>query len=738
MLSPNKKNPFGFVRNQQFFKALVMVIGLAVPVAAGIQFDRLYLGIHMAIGAMLASPSDVYGNLQLKVKGMAMATLMVMLVTVLSNFLKGALWILFPSMALLMFAISYISIFGFRASLISFSGLFAIVLNFSSISETDLPLGIRVLFIGLGGLWYIGLSLLRHVIFPKGPIQFYLGETLNLTADYLETRAKLIDVNNDRRKLLTQLFESQNELTEKHESLRELLIVKKRYTHRSLFRIKRLLIFRQLVDILELAMANSVNYYKTDNIFKERPDQLQDFQEVLFAMSTRLREVAAHLSKPFNLEKSEVIKERIERTKDGLLSMQKEGHSDDAFLTFLNYWKYQKELFEKIAHIEWVLKSRGQQVRKITNIHVSPSFLTRQDFNLSVLRENFSLKSTTFRHALRIAIIGVLGYGIGVFFNVENAYWILLTIIVIMRPKFGLTKERLRNRSIGTIIGGALAFVIIYFIHSPTVYGILAITCFVIGFSMVQRDYRLASGFLTMYILSVYALLEPNVLDYIQFRVLDTLIGAGLAFVGNLFLWPSWEIKNINRTLADSFKANRDYLGEIAGYYEDKGREVPLSYKLSRKQAFIAFSDLSSSFERMTREPRGRQKSKDDVYRIVMLSNSFVASLASLGTFIINNPTTTASSHFNEIIAQVKTNLRQAEKMVSQPQLSKHVKYEMEEDEVETRLQESLNKVTGEGLRDSSDFQIKVEEAHLVKEQLKWLLAMSQRIHRILREIKFG
>jgi uncharacterized membrane protein YccC len=46
-----------------------------------------------------------------------------------------------------------------------------------------------------------------------------------------------------------------------------------------------------------------------------------------------------------------------------------------------------------------------------------------------------------FRHSLRLTIAIVFAYLLGFFFDIQNTYWIL-TVIVIMRPSYGLTKER--------------------------------------------------------------------------------------------------------------------------------------------------------------------------------------------------------------------------------------------------------------------------------------------------------
>jgi uncharacterized membrane protein YccC len=329
----------------------------------------------------------------------------------------------------------------------------------------------------------------------------------------------------------------------------------------------------------------------------------------------------------------------------------------------------------------------------------------------------------------------MIGYGVGMLFSVQNPYWILLTLIVIMRPTFGLTKTRSKERTIGTLIGGALAVGIVLITQNTTVYGILAIVSLVIAFSMVQRNYKAAATFITLSVVFIYALLRPDIFNVIQYRVTDTLIGAGLATLGNLLLWPAWEIQGMQKTLLETIKANRVYLEEIISFYNKKGN-VPTQYKVARKKAFLEMSDLSSAFQRMTQEPKSKQQNLDKFYEIAMLNHTFLSSLASLSTYILNNPTTPASENFNKVSSKIVQNLLDAETI-----LKEEISLEIEKSDPDSEdIFESTygKKITfSDDEKPKEDFHLKIEEAHLVREQLKWLLAMSKKMPKLLREMEF-
>lgn len=724
-----------YFKSTDFSKAILLGIALTLPIIAGVKLDALQIGITITVGALLASPSDVSGSIRHKVTGTLFATLLAMLVSLLGGYLHLSLWLLFPVLGVLMFCISYISIYGFRASLISFSGLFALVLSFSNVSGGMEPYN-RMLLIGLGGLWYVMLMVLWHFIFPKAPTEYFLSKTLKLTGEYLKTRGELVAETTDRTELLKKLLNLQTELTTTHETLRDILIESRTGSGKSEYEGKRLLIFVQLVDMLELAMANPVDYSKTDDFFKRKPEQLTDFQGLLFAMSDKMIAISSNISTPKKLQSNSKIDDFLKKIKRDIAdySFTSDETFDENLLLLKNLYKYQKEQVKKIQKIEWLLKNPAQRELSLLKKEDSRRFLTKQNYDLEVLVENFNMGSPIFKHSLRLAVMTMVGYGVGMLFALQNPYWILLTLIVIMRPTFGLTKTRSKERTIGTLIGGALAVGIVLLTQNTTVYGILAIVSLIIAFSMVQRNYKAAATFITLSVVFIYALMRPDIFNVIQFRVVDTLIGAGLATLGNLLLWPAWEQQGIQKTLLETLKANRFYLEEIISFYNKKDT-VPAEYKVARKKAFLEMSNLSAAFQRMTQEPKSKQKNLDKVYEITVLNHTFLSSLASLSTYILNNPTTPASKNFNKISEKIVRNLLDAETILKEGIISKNEEeIQVSEDFFDATFGKNIDFSKEEKAQQTEGYHSKIEEAHLVREQLKWLLAMSEKMPKLLRE----
>ncbi|MCM4151202.1 hypothetical protein DHD05_06325 [Arenibacter sp. N53] len=737
IITSYSKELLQFLKSTSFSKAILIAIAVTVPILGGILFGHLEIGLALSLGAFWSSPSDVSGSYRHKKFGILFSAALVMVVSFIGGYLKFETWLMLPILGILTFAIAFISIYGFRASLISFSGLLALVLSFAHDSQ-ELEIYQYALLVGVGGLWYLLLAVLWYRINPKAQTEELFGETFVLTAQFLETRGNLVGPHAVRKELQSKLYEVQSKLIEHHETLREILLLSRRSSGRSNYQAKRLLVFVELVDMLETAIANPVNYDKMDALFNDHPEYIRSFQNLIFEMSRQLRimaEVGTDQSKfPNNSKLSECfakVKQEV-----ALLRKEREASDYEGFLMLQNLLEYQEKQFEKLKKIKWLLGNPDMGSVDLVDQTASRRFIVHQDYDHKLLIRNFSFKSTIFKHSLRLAVTVMIGYALGSYFDFQNPYWILLTIIVIMRPSYGLTKSRSKDRIIGTLIGGAIATGFVFLTQNPYVFGVLGVISLVIAFSMVQKNYRAGATFITLSVVFIYAIIRPDVLTVIQFRVLDTLIGAGLSLVAMLWIWPAWGFMEIRQQLENSVRANREFLVQIALYYELKGK-VTTTYKVSRKKAFVETSNLSSAFQRMAQEPVSKQKYLDKIYELVVLNHTFLSSLASFSTYIQNNPTTEASVKFKDFISKIDQNLGQVLMALKDSESNdapndQHLD-EFSKEQLPTFVPQNIELSPNLDIRLDRDLQ----EAHLVTEQMQWLFALSGKMLRLISKIEF-
>ena len=725
-----------FLVSTNFTKSVLTVIAVIIPIAIGVLTGYTEIGVAICFGAFWCSPSDVHGSQRHKVLGILFSGALVMVVSFIGGYLHYSPWLSLVILGLMSFAISFISAYGFRASLISFSGLLALILSFAHTPD-KLEIYEYSLLVGLGSLWYLGLSLLWFKINPKGQTEEVLYETIGNTAKLLKKRGTLIDQQSNRKKLQESLFLLQSQLTEQHDILREILILSRKNSGISVYNGKRVLVLAQLIEMLETSGANPVNYIKMDDQFKLHPEFITHFQNLIFEMANQLQLISEIGNKPNQIPKHDGLTALFEDIRIKILELDKikEAKAYEAFIMFQNLLEYQEKQFDKLKRIKWLLSDHDVASEEFIDKEILKRFLISQDYSPRILLRNLSFRSTIFRHSLRLAVTLMIGFILGNLFSFQNPYWILLTIILIMRPNYGLTKTRSKDRTIGTMIGGVIATVIVFLIQDVYVYAVLALISFVIALSMLQKNYKASAIYITLSIVFIYGILQPDVMTVIQYRILDTLLGAGLSYLGFLFLWPSWGFQEIRKDVTKSVEANRVYLSKIADYYIQKGR-VPTSYRLARKNAFLETSNLSSAFQRMTQEPHSKQKNLNKIYELVELNHNFLSSLASLSIYIQHHTTTEASERFNTIITKIDENLS-----VVLQSLSKEATGDQKPNfDAVISFEKQLPKFESDQVNLSADdngaLKRNHQEEQLIWEQLRWLFSLSSNMMKLTLSLK--
>ena len=222
----------------------------------------------------------------------------------------------------------------------------------------------------------------------------------------------------------------------------------------------------------------------------------------------------------------------------------------------------------------------------------------------------------------------------------------------------------------------------------------------------------------------------------IKFRLIDTVVGAALSYLAMRLLWPTWESVSMRKSIEKSVLANQIFLQKISAYYFQKGK-LPTSYAIARKTAFLETSNLNSAFQRMAQEPKSKQREIDKIYEMVVLNHSFLASLASLGTYVQHHKTTDVSPQFKTGAHKIETALTQILKCLqgndcSTLDIKPEAEYVFEKD----LLPFSTEKIKGADLQDKEELR-NLQEKHLVWEQLKWQFAMSGKMLHLVNAVRF-
>ncbi len=221
------------------------------------------------------------------------------------------------------------------------------------------------------------------------------------------------------------------------------------------------------------------------------------------------------------------------------------------------------------------------------------------------------------RYTLRLAALTIVGVLIFKVYALPHGYWLPFTMVVVLQPDYGSTRQRAAQRVLGTLAGSLLASLLLW-LHLPFVVlaAATAVTIFIFGF-LVKRNYGVAVIFVTLFIVLLTEANGPVTIAFTAERIGSTLAGGALALLAALFFWPIWERDRFPPVLALALRGNRDYLrlltARLAG-----GRAYDEEAVAAKRRAESANSAVFSSLQRMIGDPKNQQ---DGIEQAAALAN---------------------------------------------------------------------------------------------------------------------
>lgn len=719
------------ISDNHFYDAIKITIAGSVPFLFFHDSTNFTTAFAISLGAILNAPTDIQSNLKHKVNGLLLGSFCIAFITLILGFTKLYPLVFYPIFIAIIFFSAMISVYGHRANLISFVCLLTVSLSFIR-DQQGLDLVKNSLLLFSGGIVYLLVSLIFYFFKPKRYIYLEIANCIEQTAEYLDLRASLWNESANKNTIIEKQLEIQVKLNEYHESIREFLIRNKANTNNSSNNRQLLISLTSLVEILEIATSNTFNHARIHELFKDDKKLISEYQKLAENFAITLHELATSIKLNKKYHSSVSLGNQIKSIKLRLDDFQKLKNwkgTEEEILTFNNVLHYAERQVEKIKGLERVFKGRVNLDELRGKYKDLEKFLTPEHYRLKTLTENLNYKSSVFRHATRLTITLLIGFLLGKILPLQNEYWILMTLVVIMKPDYGLTKSRSLNRVYGTIIGGIIAFSTLYFVHDITFLLILTFVSMIIGYWLTHSDYKVGVIFITIYVILLYGILTPNYSKMLTFRVIDTIIAAILALIATHILWPTWEHLNVKKFISKSILANKKYIQEIKKYYIDKG--IPTTaYKLARKDAFIEVGNLMASFQRMKQEPKSKQKNVLEIYELLVLNQTLLSAAASIGTYIQSHQTTEASKAFNVVMDKVLYNLSLAEKYIfstAHYDLATFRDQEIYEGSFLLIKKMRREEIESENLTNEEQIH-RLEESQLIIDQLIWMINISEQI----------
>lgn len=220
------------------------------------------------------------------------------------------------------------------------------------------------------------------------------------------------------------------------------------------------------------------------------------------------------------------------------------------------------------------------------NLRESRTPTRRPALWLDALRSSLTLRSVTFRHALRLALVVTLDVVVLHLTHIHHGYWLPMTSIIVLQPYTGETVRRSSERIGGTVAGAILAALLAAALPSQ----VALMTAISLGAALTLAVYAVDYAWYCFFLTPTIVLLVlPHIGDwhFAAVRVGMTAVGALVAVLAMLLLWPERESLQLPRLLGRAAAAEAEYLRATLAFWQRTGRGAP-DERLAAERTLLA------------------------------------------------------------------------------------------------------------------------------------------------------
>lgn len=585
--------------------------------------------IGIGVGSLLTTLTDPPGNRKDKFSSALVCIPTFFIASLFTAFLFPYHWPLVILLSSAGFICTFYGIFGPRYAAIG--NMTLILMSFVIGMAPQHPLSVS-LEITVGASIYYFFSLLQAYIQPYRSLKHAMANGFHGLSQFLLIRSESYDPDIPLDLTYSRVGKIYGQISEQQEQIRSLLfreekIISQRW-HKSNYWLSQVY---GLIDLHELIIALDHDY---DAI---RKNLLDTGSLPLIRRSIKLLalEIDSFSQPNKRFRYAEQLYDNHSKI-NALLSDLKEIQEQQtapANGILASIIRNIEAIIEVLKRIQ-VAFYQNQEIKNKIDTNEYQQFINRPLRSLNDIKSRLHLHNPLFRFALRMAVLFGTGALIGIsFLDFKYTYWILLTIAIVSRPAFSMTKTRNIERILGTFSGiavGILCLVCIDFL--PALLLIAATGLF--GFFLFNRsNYMVSVIFITLGIVIALNLFEGNINIILGSRIIFTLVGALLAIAG-YFLIPVRQSSSMVHLAKEVALYNHHYFQIINRRLSDD-LQSSFDIRLARKKAQTAMALFSDAINQMKKEPEHKWVDWSHIHHFQALSyriNSHLAGLSlSLG-----------------------------------------------------------------------------------------------------------
>ena len=629
-----------FVTSQYIYSGVRIALAVVIP-----SIILAYLGVLkqfflFPLGTFFLALTDMPGPVHRRRNSLILALFFYFSISLVAGLLKDFPILIFLEIIIFGLFFTMLGIYGKRLDIVGSLTLVVFAIFIDGAPGVHSALWNACVF-SLGAAWFFIVFLLVTVLKPYKLAEQMIGENYIELGKYLRLKSQFYLKNPDFEAIYSQIFGLEVRIKEHQEATRE-VVFKTRQMVRESTSTSRLLmqLFLNSFDLHEMLILSTNDYKKLQKSFGDK-EILEKINLYLNKLSNELINIGISIQGGMKASPIINISDELHQLHEEFFELRNKEMNAETLENFMILRQIFLRITEISDEIQTIYKLKTQNIKLVKSLSTGldlEKFVTKEEkLNHKVFINNFSLKSNHFRHAIRITLAMMIGYAISKFqfLNIHKVYWILITILAIMRPAYSITKRRNILRIYGTVAGAIVGFVIVYYITNPIVLLGIFLVCLMLTFSLLKDKYAWAVFFMTVYIFLIFDFMKPgNFNDIFLERLFDTLIAAVIVFLVSYLVLPVWEHQKNKTLILKYIKANDKYFNRIIDILNQKNIEIQ-DYKMSRKEAIISLANLSDNFQKMLSDPKDQQKNLENIHLFVTTAHLFTAYVASLSQYAL-------------------------------------------------------------------------------------------------------
>jgi len=628
-----------FVTSQYVYSAIRITLATVLPCLVLAHFGILKEYFLFPLGTSFVALTDQPGPFIRRRNALTFAIFCFVFVATVASLVMNFKILVFAEIIVFGMFFSLIGVYGQRLAAVGSLSLVVLAI-FIDGHLTGTNIFKSLLIFASGCTWFLLIFLVVTTIQPYKLASQMIGENYLQLAEFLKIKANYYQKNPDFDKLTTQVIAKQIGIKNLQEETRETVFKTRTIVNESTTTSRLLmLMFLNSMDLHEKLMTSESDYQKLQQIFDDTTI-LVDIHDYLNLLAEEITNIGIALQIGTRAKPMFDLDTELSNLNHNYFDLRNKKISPENFENFMVLRQILMRINEITKEIDEIYKVFSQNVKLAkslsTGLDLKKFMPNEEKLNFRVLRNNISLSSSHFRHALRITIALLLGYLFSLFqfLGIGHTYWILITIVAILKPAYSITKQRNLLRLYGTVAGAVIAYGILHFIHINEVLFTILLLSMIMCFSFLKGNYFWAVLFMTIYIFLSFNFLSPGKVNIIfKDRIVDTIIAAIITSLVAYIVLPVWEHTQNLDLMKKSAEANLSYFQSVISKFLEEKYDLE-DYKVKRKNAIISLANLSDNFQRMISDPKNQQKKLEVVHQFVATSHLITAYTASLSQYV--------------------------------------------------------------------------------------------------------